>query len=181
MILLSWIDQLQSQFVGEVFLSRLFFFTCRSHTSADDDLTTVRSILHTNMLLCLIIVQILFLFGIDQTKHKVMRETSFHHIGRNLSGLILVRLSGDFYITRLFPAGNHLLDVRGWHRVIDCFETCFQNRSNPSDRLFTLFIWFPAVDCLSFYHALRKNGKRDQSIVSGLCCTHESHSSTTRK
>jgi hypothetical protein len=37
-----------------------------------DDLTIVRNILHTNMLLCLIIVQILFLFGIDQTKHKVI-------------------------------------------------------------------------------------------------------------
>jgi len=39
-----------------------------------DDLTIVRNILHTNMLLCLIIVQILFLFGIDQTKHKVILQ-----------------------------------------------------------------------------------------------------------
>jgi len=39
-----------------------------------DDLTIVRNILHTNMLLCLIIVQILFLFGIGQTKHKVILQ-----------------------------------------------------------------------------------------------------------
>jgi len=37
----------------------------------NDDLTNVRNILHANMLLCLIIVQILYLFGIDQTKNKV--------------------------------------------------------------------------------------------------------------
>jgi len=37
----------------------------------NDDLTNVRNILHTNMLFCLIIVQILFLFGINQTKTKV--------------------------------------------------------------------------------------------------------------
>jgi hypothetical protein len=38
----------------------------------DDDLAVVRNILHTNMLLCLLIVQILFLFGINQTKYKVI-------------------------------------------------------------------------------------------------------------
>jgi hypothetical protein len=37
----------------------------------DDDLIVVRKIFHTNMFLCLFIVQLLFLFGIDQTKYKV--------------------------------------------------------------------------------------------------------------
>lgn len=48
-----------------------FFVSDRSRVEINDDLTTVRNILHTNILLCLIIVQILFLFGIDQTKTKV--------------------------------------------------------------------------------------------------------------
>jgi len=43
----------------------------------NDDLTSVRNILHTNMLFCLIIVQILFLFGIDQIKNKV-KLTKFY-------------------------------------------------------------------------------------------------------
>lgn len=38
----------------------------------DDDLMIVRNTLHINMLLCLLIVQLLFLFGIDQTKYKVI-------------------------------------------------------------------------------------------------------------
>jgi hypothetical protein len=38
----------------------------------DDDLMVVRNIFHTNMLFCLIIVQLLFLFGIDQAKYKVI-------------------------------------------------------------------------------------------------------------
>ncbi|CAF5215559.1 unnamed protein product, partial [Rotaria magnacalcarata] len=36
----------------------------------EDDLTIVRNALHINMSLCLIIVQTLFLVGIDQIKHK---------------------------------------------------------------------------------------------------------------
>ncbi|CAF1267055.1 unnamed protein product [Adineta ricciae] len=51
-------------------LTIILLIIIRSRTNVDDDLTTVRSILHTNMLLCLIIVQILFLFGIDQTRYK---------------------------------------------------------------------------------------------------------------
>jgi hypothetical protein len=43
----------------------------------NDELMTVRNILHTNMLLCLILVQILFLFGIDQTKNKVKIDEYF--------------------------------------------------------------------------------------------------------
>ncbi len=43
----------------------------------NDDLMAVRNILHTNMLLCLIIVQILFLFGIEQTKNKVKLKNFF--------------------------------------------------------------------------------------------------------
>ncbi len=43
----------------------------------NDDLMAVRNILHTNMLLCLILVQILFLFGIDQTKNKVKIDEYF--------------------------------------------------------------------------------------------------------
>lgn len=37
----------------------------------NDELTIVRNALHINMSLCLIIVEILYLLGIDQTKHKV--------------------------------------------------------------------------------------------------------------
>lgn len=44
----------------------------------DDDLTTVRNTLHINMLLCLIIVQLLYLVGIDQTKYKV-KLTEINH------------------------------------------------------------------------------------------------------
>ncbi|CAF1118189.1 unnamed protein product [Adineta steineri] len=56
--------------IGCLLLTIILLIIMRSHTDMDDDLTTVRSIIHTNMLLCLIIVQILFLFGIDQTKSK---------------------------------------------------------------------------------------------------------------
>ncbi|CAF1553969.1 unnamed protein product [Rotaria magnacalcarata] len=42
----------------------------RFHMDVEDDLTIVRNALHINMSLCLIIVQTLFLVGIDQIKHK---------------------------------------------------------------------------------------------------------------
>ena len=38
----------------------------------DDDLLIVRNILHINMSLCLLIAQVLFLFGIEQIKFKVV-------------------------------------------------------------------------------------------------------------
>lgn len=45
---------------------------CRTHGNFSDDLSNVRNILHTNMFLCLICVQIFFLFGIDQVKTQVI-------------------------------------------------------------------------------------------------------------
>ncbi len=48
-----------------------------NRSNANDDLTTVRNILHTNMFLCLIVVQILFVFGIDQNKNKVKTRIDF--------------------------------------------------------------------------------------------------------
>lgn len=51
--------------IGTVFFDRF-------RINMDDDLMIVRNILHTNMLFCLIIVQMLYLFGIDQTKYKVI-------------------------------------------------------------------------------------------------------------
>jgi len=50
----------------------------------NDDLMAVRNILHTNMLLCLIIVQILFLFGIEQTKNKVKLKNFLFYFKLNL-------------------------------------------------------------------------------------------------
>ncbi|CAF0770589.1 unnamed protein product [Rotaria sordida] len=52
-------------------LTIIILIIIRFHMNmVDDDLTIIRNTLHMNMLLCLIIVQILFLFGIDKTKHK---------------------------------------------------------------------------------------------------------------
>ncbi len=41
----------------------------------DDDLMIVRNILHINMSICLLIVQFLFLFGIDGMKYKVKTKS----------------------------------------------------------------------------------------------------------
>ncbi|CAF1281408.1 unnamed protein product [Rotaria sp. Silwood1] len=51
-------------------LTSIILIIIRFHMDMNEDLTMVRNTLHMNMLLCLIIVQILFLFGIDQTKHR---------------------------------------------------------------------------------------------------------------
>ncbi len=82
-----------------------------NRSNINDDLTIVRNILHTNMLLCLIIVQVLFVFGIDQTKKKVEIE----RILKSNQFFFKDKLSDYLDSSRLFSFGNILLDVCRWN------------------------------------------------------------------
>lgn len=49
----------------------IVFFFNRRRIDIDDDLIIVRNILHINMSICLLLAQILFVFGIDLIKYEV--------------------------------------------------------------------------------------------------------------
>lgn len=61
-----------------IFLWRWSYFRHSIHL--DDDLLTVRHILHINMCICFLIAQFLFFFSIDQVKSKVSAKKQLNHV-----------------------------------------------------------------------------------------------------
>ena len=118
-----------------------------------DDLSVVRNIFHGNIFLCLLIVQFLFLFGIDQTHYKVSL-TLWRCPIFCFCPLSSVRLSDHCDSPRLLPSGDVLVDVRRYLRIVHCDQTYLQDRSDPSSGLFVVFLRISIVNCLSGHSAL---------------------------
>ena len=113
------------------------------------------------MFLCLIVVQVLFVFGIDQNKNKVnIRMTKIEWIV-----LFSDKLSNYLDSSWLFPSRNIFLDVCRWNRIINRVKTCFQNRSNTYISLFIIFLRFSFTHRSSLINTLSENWEWFESIV----------------